>query len=381
MSNMKELIPVVIVSMILAVLSHGKSIYIPSLERYKKKDALFYSMMLVVMVLFVGLRTKYNDTFAYRYAYELMETTGTVADAVEGLTIGENPGFVLVNSLMKRSGVSPQSFLLIYAVITNGIYLWFLRKYTNSIWQTVLLFIVLGSFTFTLAAIKQCAAVALCLLGVDQALQRHNIRFLFWVLLATLFHPYAIMFLVVPFMMFRPWSVWTYLSLVVFGLAGVLLQTLIGSIVDITSMFGEGYDIESFSGEGVNPFRLAVSAVPLLISFVARYRIEQMDEKREREFFLFTNLSMLNAEIMFVALFGTANYFARLANYFLIFQTLSIPWLFQFFEKRSRSLLICTAVVCYCLYFIYANGINQNFDFEYNSISLVEYLLSLFQVK
>lgn len=379
MSNMTELIPVVIVSMILAVLSHGKSIYSYALERYKTKDALFYMIMAVIMILFVGLRTRYNDTFAYRHAYELMETTGNIADAIKDLSIGDNPGFEYVNSLMRHNGVSTQSFLMIYAIVTNGIYLWFLRKHTNNIWQTVFLFIVLGSFTFTLAAVKQCVAVAFCLLAVDQALKKHYVRFLAWVFIATLFHPYALMFLIVPFMMFRPWSMWTYLSLAVFGLAGVLMEALIGSIVDITSMFGEGYDIESLTGEGVNPFRLAVCAVPLVLSFMARRRIAHMDEKQEKTFFLFTNLSMLNAEIMFVALFGTANYFARLANYFLIFQTLSIPWLFQFFEKRSRALLVCVAVVCYCLYFIYANNFNQNFDFEYNSISLMEYLLSLFQ--
>lgn len=381
MSNMTELIPVVIVSMILAVLSHGKSVYNRELERYKQKDVLFYTIMLLVLVVFAGLRTGYNDTFTYRYAYELLQPTQSAADAVKGMPIGDNPGFVYVNMIMRRSGISTQSFLMIYSVVTNGIYLWFLRKYTNNIWQTVFLFLVFDIFTFTLAAIKQCVAVAFGLLGVDQALKKHYIRFLFWVMVATLFHVYSLMFLVVPFLMFRPWSARTYFCIVAFGLAGILLEFLLGALIDVTTMFGEGYDIKELSGEGVNPFRLAVCAVPLLISFVARYRIEQMDEKREREFFLFTNLSMLNAEIMFVALFGTANYFARLANYFLIFQTLSIPWLFQFFDKRSRSLLICTAVVCYSLYFIYASGINQNFDLEFDRISFMEYLMSLFETR
>lgn len=378
MANMTELIPVVVVSMILAVLSHWKSTYSYALERYKTKDALFYSIMVVIMILFVGLRTRYNDTVTYIQGYEMIEITGDVMDAVTDWSIGSNPGFNLINSILRHRNVSTQSFLMFYAAITNIIYLWFLRKYSNNIWQTVFLFIVLSCFTFTLAAIKQCIAVAFCLLAVDQALKKHYARFLFWVLVATLFHPYSLMFLVVPFMMFRPWSGWTYLSLVAFGLAGVLLENLLGSIVDITTMFGEGYNVEEFSGEGVNPFRLAVCAVPLMISFVAHRRIAQMDEKQEREYFLFTNLSMLNAEIMFVALFGTANYFARLANYFLIFQALSIPWLFQFFDKKSRQLLICLAVVCYCLYFIYENAIDKSFNVDYDSISLVDYLLSLF---
>lgn len=378
MSNMAELIPVVIVSMLLAVISHWKSIYNYSLERYKTKDTFFYSVMTVTMILFAGLRTRYNDTGTYILGFEATPSEGPILDAVVDWSIGSNPGFILANSFLKHNGVSTQSFLMIYAAVTNGIYLWFLRKYTNNIWLTTFLFITFAGYIFTMAAIKQCVAVAFCLLAIDQFLKKRHIVFLFLVLIATTFHPYAIMFLVVPFLMFRPWSIRTYLSLVVFGLAGVLLQSLLGTIVDVTSMFGEGYDIDSFSGEGVNPFRLAVCAVPLIISFIARHRIAQMDEEKERTYFLFTNLTILNAEIMFVALFGSANYFARLANYFLIFQALSLPWLLQFFEKKSRLLLLCMAVICFFLFFYYANAINQRFDDFYDSIPLMEYLLSLF---
>ena len=375
---MTKLIPVVVISMILAVASHKKSDFSQSAQRYRKKDTVFYTIMAIVMILFVGLRTWYNDTVTYIQSYETLNPLDSVIDTVTDWSLGSNPGYNLVNGIMRILGVSTQGFLLIYAAATNGIYLWFLRKYTNNIWQTVFLFVVLGVYSFTLAAIKQCIAVAIGLLAIDQALKKHYVRFVFWVLVAITFHPYAVMFFVVPFLVFRPWSAKTYLSLAIFGLAGILLESLLGTIVDVTSMFGEGYDIEEFAGEGVNPFRLAVSAVPLILSWIARHRIAQMDEQQEREYYLFTNLSILNAEIMFVALFGTANYFARLANYFLIFQALSIPWMFQFFEKKSRQLLVCLAVLCYCLFFIYENGINRNFDAECNSITLVDYLLSLF---
>ena len=380
---MTKLIPVFVISMILAVISHKKSDFSHSRERYRKKEHIFYTIMAVVMILFVGLRTRYNDTGTYRYGYEMMSPMGDVIDAVTNWSIGANPGFVLVNSVMRILGVSTQGFLLIYAAVTNGIYLWFLRKYSNNIWLTIFLFIVLGCFTFTLAAIKQCVAVAFCLLGVDHLLDRRwdkpLVPFVLWVVVGSVFHPYALMFLVVPFLMFRPWSKKTYQTLAVFGVVGILLQFLIGTIVDVTTLMGEEYSMESFSGEGVNPLRLAVCAVPALLSFVARKHMVPMDEKRERMYFLFTNLSILNAEIMFVALFGTANYFARLANYFLIFQALAIPWLFQFFEKKSRKLLTVTAVICYCMYFIYENAIDKMFDADYASISLLEYLASLFQ--
>jgi transmembrane protein EpsG len=143
-------------------------------------------------------------------------------------------------------------------------------------------------------------------------------------------------------------------------------------------MLGEEYDAASFSGEGINPFRLAVTAVPLVISFLARFQIEDMDEDQEKANFLFTNLAILNAEIMFVGLFGTANYFARLANYFQIFQVLALPWLFRFFTPQSKRGIIGLAVVGYILFSFYENGILRPFDNGYSYIPLVDYLKSLF---
>ena len=93
---------------------------------------------------------------------------------------------------------------------------------------------------------------------------------------------------------------------------------------------------------------------------------------------LMMNLSMLNAEIMFVALFGTANYFARLANYFLIFQTIALPWLFRYFTRRSKQYFICLTIICYLLYFYYSNVISQPFDEQFSRISLFQYFQLMF---
>lgn len=375
---MIKLLAITAICMVFALISHNCSDYSHSMERYRRKDKVFYTIMAVFLILFAGLRTWYNDTVTYLQAYGAMSTDGTVFDTVTDWSIGGNPGFALVNSAMKHAGLSGQSFLLIYAAVTNGIYLWFIRKYTTDIWQSAFLFMIAGCFLFTLAAIKQCIAVAFCLLAVDQLLKKNYVRFALWVLVAVTFHPYAIMFAAVPWLAFQPWSRKTYISLVVFGLAGLLLQSLMGTIVDVTSMMGEQYDAASFSGEGVNPFRLAVTAVPLVISFLARFQIEDMDEDQEKANFLFTNLAILNAEIMFVGLFGTANYFARLANYFQIFQVLALPWLFRFFTPQSKRGIIGLAVVGYLLFSYYENGILRPFDNTYSYIPLVDYLKSLF---
>ncbi|MBE6971980.1 MAG: EpsG family protein [Ruminococcaceae bacterium] len=369
---MRELLPVVLTSLILAVLSHYTSFYDRNGMRYARKEWVFYAILMVVMILFVGLRTRYNDTGMYRHAYNLIKSGDIFADV--DWRIGNNPGYNVLTQLLVNLGMDVQSYLMFYAAITVGIYLWFIRKYSANLWLTVFLFVTVGAYTFALAAIKQCAAVAFALIGTDRAIQKKWISFVLWVLLGSMFHAYALMYLLVPLLMFKPWTKMTYWMLAAFGAAGVLMQPLMGTIISITTMLGEEYDAASFGGEGVNPFRLAVVAVPAVLAFMTRRVIWK---KNDRVMNLMVNLVMLNAAIMFVALFGTANYFARLANYFLIFQCITIPWLFSNFDRETRKWLIPAAVVCYVAYFYYANVINQHFDSGFSSVTLMEWLRSL----
>ncbi len=372
---MSELLPITLFSIIMAVISHRFSVYDRTAQCYRRKDAFIYLVMAVCMIIFVGLRTSYNDTSAYTHAYEQIDSgANPFTEAGNLFAIGNNPGFRFLNVVLAKLGFSTQSYLMFYAGVTVGIYLWFIRKYTTNIAFSIFLFVTMGCYTFTLAAIKQCVAVALALVGVDFAIRKKYIPFIVLVIIASLFHPYSLMFLIVPFMMYKPWSGRGYFFLLLFLAIGVFLQQLLGTLLDITTMLGEEYDVASFTGEGINVFRLAVCSMPLILSYAGRKIVTAEGTTAD---YLIINLSILNAEIMFVGLFGTANYFGRLANYFLIFQTISIPWLMRIFTKKSAELVTGIAIAGYLLYFVYANMINQSFDTYFDSISFIQYIASL----
>lgn len=372
---MSELIPITVAAIVLAILSHRASEYDPIRCRYGRQDRFWFGIMAVAMVLFVGLRTGYNDTGTYQSIYNSIPNDVDLWAGIDWLKFGENPGFHLTNRILVRLGFSTQSFLMFYAIITVGIYLWFLRKYTSQLSLTIFLFVTFCGYTFTLAAIKQCMAMALCMVATDRAIRGKYVSFVLWVLLGMLYHPYALMYLIVPFLMFRPWSSMTLIMLMAFAVAGMVMEQLLGTLLSVTDMLGENYDASSFTGEGVNPFRLAAISVPILVSFLTR---RQIANENNREQNLMVNLAMLNGEIMFLALFGTANYFARLANYFLPFQALAMPWLLTHFDKRSKRLVTICAVGCYALFFVYSNAIHESFDDHFYSTTLLEYLKSLF---
>lgn len=339
----------------------------------KKKDRrhrlLLCTLAIVVLLAgFAGLRTHCNDTGAYRHGYELItEDSWESSDK----SIGSNPLFNWVNHQLKMHDVSTQGFLMFWAFLTIGCYIAFVHRYSVSFPLTIFLLFTTGCYTFAFAGIKQAAAVGIAVVAVMLALKKRWLLFVAVVVIAALIHPYALMYLLAPLMEFRPWTKKTYWMLAFFLAAGFLLRPLLGTVVNITTLLGEEYTVSSFSGDGVNVFRVLVCNVPLALSFLYRKRLFANSSKAED---LMVNLAMLNGAIMFVGLFGTANYFGRLANYFLIFQTLALPWMLKKIGGKDGRILTLLMVLGFTAYFCYANIINQPFDQDFARLSLSEYL-------
>ncbi len=335
---------------------------------YRDHRLIFCTVILIILMAgFAGLRTRCNDTGAYKRAYQLITETFWENSKK---SIGANPLFNFVNYKLKMQGVSTQNFLMFWAFLTVGCYLIFAHCYSASYPLTVFLMFVTGCYTFAFAGMKQAAAVGIATIAVICRLKNKRILYVFGVLAATLIHPYSLLYFLVPFMQFRPWTKKTYWLLIAFVTAGFMLQPLLGTLVNITTMLGEEYTVSSFDGDGVNVFRVLVCNVPLVLSFIYREKLFKDSTKTEN---LIVNLTMINGAIMFVGLFGTANYFARLANYFLIFQTLSLPWMLKKIGGRDGKMLTVLMVLGYCAYFYYANVINQPFDQDFARLTVREY--------
>lgn len=375
---MYKLLPIFIFSILMAYMSDRYSSYefdTGRVKHYIQKEKLFYVIMSIAMAVFVGLRTSGNDTATYISMYEDIPNNITAFTSIDWKDIAAAPGHQFVCALLKNMGASTQDYLMVFAVVSVTLYLWFIRKYTNNITLSIYYFITMGVYTFAMAAIKQTIAVAILLVATDRAIEKKYLAFIFYVILAELFHPYAFVYLIVPFMSFIPWTWKTYVLLSGTAVVSMGLSRFMGGILAITDALGGDYGATEFSGAGVNIFRVLVVWVPVGLSFLARKYI-RVNSDRISNYII--NLTMVNAMVMFVGLFGTANYFARLANYFLIFQTLSLPLIFNYFTKQSKKLLIVAAVLCYFVFFYYEHVIaNGRFDDGYYFITFFDYIRQL----
>ena len=142
-------------------------------------------------------------------------------------------------------------------------------------------------------------------------------------------------FLLIPILRFKPWSGGTWLLLALTVIAGLTLPNIVETIVNTAALLGDGYNAEEFIGEGVNVFRVLVASVPVLLTFSSQAPRQSKQCGRQC---VYQISAFLYACIMFVGLFGTANYFGRLANYFSIFPAIVLPMILQKTLRAGQTL-------------------------------------------
>lgn len=367
---MKQYAVVMAVTLILAWVVERTYVVAPGSLATKRKDRALVVLIYVILTFFVGLRTQYNDTYTYRQSYNRVISFPDFWEQFD-TTIANHPGFQIFTVFLKTKGASEYTFLLICSGISLACAIWFLRKYSNHFVLTLFLFFTTNTYMISAAAIKQSIAIGIALIAVHFSLKRNWIIFAILIAIAFTFHPYVLFFLLVPFLTFKPWKKWTYLMLIVFVCAGFMLESLLGTIIDITTMIGESHVEEKFMGDGINIFRVLVSNVPTILTFVYRKTIFQNSTRIDH---LMINLAMLNGAIMFVGMFGTAIYFSRMASYFTIAQCIALPWILKKLPHKDRALYKYSMICGYILFFIYANIISQSFDANFSRMSLAEFI-------
>ena len=110
-------------------------------------------LLIAYLSLFAGLRTGYNDTYTYMSGYKAMAAFPDILTEFSW-RLGDNPGFILLNSLMKAAGFSAQSFVLFYSSLFVASAVTFLKRYSSNFTLSIFLFVCAHGYLFSLAAMK-----------------------------------------------------------------------------------------------------------------------------------------------------------------------------------------------------------------------------------
>ena len=304
---------------------------------------LLYFAILLSFTLFAGLRSKYNDTGTYIYGYRLVNAE----DLNLKVLTEAYGGFELYQRLIKRFiSAKPQVFIFITAVFTTFMYLSFYSRHTRA-FGGMIFFFAIGAFISSMAALKQSIAIAIGLYAINNYLNKKYVRSLLLLLLAMTFHPYIICLICVPMLKGRVWDGRTVLLIAICAAAFMNLDKMLEAI----KVIGKDYSNEAFNDYTINPVRVLVEAIPIVLSIIYR---KQINETKSTFLVLGINMRIISFAFVAMGLFANPIYFGRMSSYFSCLSAIAIPEMLTvcWGKKRIGKALILGYYVFFFLYFL-----------------------------
>lgn len=365
---MTKLLVVFAAALVLAYLSEQNTkATVAAGRRYVAYKDWAYVLLVTILVLFAGLRTSYNDTSSYIIGFQNAPTLSVFLSDPDNLNPFKNPLFYLFQSFLKTYTNNSQLLIFISALITQACFIRLFKHYSHDFTFSVFIYFTLGTFLLTLAAMKQVCGMAVLTLAIPYLEQKKWGRYFLIVFIAMLIHTYAIAFAVLPLFTVRPWRRFTFLFVATVVVVMMNFEETITEFMEQANDLGKTVaDYEVFDDSTINVFRLAVYAVPPAISFLLQKWILR-DSKSLNHVLI--HMSVISLAFMSMGTQSGANMFARMAMYFELGTICILPWMLkESLELRSYRLISAIAIICFLGFFIYANGINGNFDSEYQSM-------------
>jgi hypothetical protein len=346
-------------------------------RKQSTQNRFFYVMLLLTLILPVGLRRIYNDTGAYINNFLEAPTLSELFASGE-VHLLENPAFDIYTSLVRAFTDNYSIYFLISASFVMICYAGTIRRYVKPFYMGIGLLFCLGTYVFSIAGMKQAIAMAILLLAIPSLLEKKYVKYFVIVLIAFLFHTYAIAFLILPLFIGKPWNWRTLVFILAIIIIMVNFESVIGSFLDFADESGKAIsEYEVFDNAQVNILRVLVYAVvPIMSLFFQRYLFGNPNEKY---YWLFISMSVISCSIMVLGTINGANMFARMAMYFEFGIICSLSWMIRkIFVPKSAKLVSFIASVCFLGYFMYANIVATPFDYHYRAVSLWDFVVSLF---
>ena len=320
----------------------------------KSIGLLFAVLTFALLIFFVGCRSEFNDTYYYRDVFQNYIT----GDLSQIKTIWQEDSkskyFLIIQCLFKRF-ISKEYTVWFFAlaVFQMGAVIKLYYNYSIDYFMSSYLFIASSSFVWMMGGTRQFLAVSIVLYGIDFLVERKTAKFLILVLIASLFHISAIVWIPIYFVCTsKPWS-WKIIAFI----AGMVI--ILFSLDTFTDVLDEMLEETDYSGitstfdasNGVNAIRVLVTCVPWALALMCRKQIN----KENNDFLnICVNLSVVSTAVYILGMFTSGIIVGRIPMYFMLTNYILIPWVLnKYFSPSLRLLMKSACVVMYFLYFYY----------------------------
>jgi len=355
----------------LAYLSQRESMKYTQTDGRKHWD-IFLILLIIFLVLFAGLRTAYNDTANYAKGFQNSVTIREFLSDSDNLDLLHNPLFYGFQALIRTFTDNTSVFFIICALVVNILNVRFIKRNTDTqdFAMSMFLYVTLGTLMLSLAAQKQSLAMSVLTLALTQLFDKHYVKYYIIVFIAGLIHSYAWLFLFLPLLDCKPWTIRTYILLLGTIIIMNTFEGTIMTIIEVADQIGKNVSIdEVFDGNRMNIFRVLVYAMIPLATLIFK---KMLDEQLERKECIFIQMCIISLMFMMMGTMNGANMFGRSANYFEMGMICVMPVMIRkLFTKKSAFIVFVISILCFSSFYLYDS---KNFNIEYRHKTITQFI-------
>jgi transmembrane protein EpsG len=319
-----------------------------------KPNKLLTLAIIVCFILVAGLRKNIGDTPFYMHTYVLHDFSWGYVKKQDDI------GFSILQMILKSFSNDPQILVFTTALITNGLIIIGLYKYSRLFELSIYAFVTSGMFIVTMNGIRQCLATAIIFTATKFILNGNWFKYMLVVIFASFFHQSALILIPIYFLVrYKAWSKAT-LVLLLFSILIVLAFNQFSSVL-FSVIQDSQYGIYSqVSEKGTNSIRVIVFAIPMVIAFFGREKLREIYPEID----YIVNMAIVGLVFMIISMGNWI--FARFTIYFELYQILLISWIIKVFREKDQKLVYFTILFCYLAYHYYESVISLNIKYLSN---------------
>lgn len=305
----------------------------------------FYIVLsLLPMFIIIALRNPSMGADTYVYLRNFLYVRETPLKEVLEYTRMET-GYIVFVKLIGCVTSSP----LIYQIVCVSIYFICFFDFTKNlnsddVFWFIFFVVTLGFFFFMFTGVRQCLAISICLFSYKFCVRRKFLKFLICVLLASLFHKSAILFVAVYIIFNKKVTIYNVI------LYGVCVWFASNYLLTIQNFLNEqldyNYTIEA-TGNGL--IFLLILVLLTIFSMIMAYNNREMDVPYTKALI---NINFITIFFWIIRL--QTRVAERPSYYFLLFScSLFAHGLTSIKDNREKRIFTCLIVIFSMLLFIY----------------------------
>ena len=328
----------------------------------KKVPIIFAILIFGYFIFWAGERWYVADTTQYISTYESIPLDFSAAWSSIEWKGSKAPLFDAIQVIFKCFISSDCTAFLMFVSTVSGVAVMIpLRKYSVDFFYSSYLFMTLLTFSWMFNGMRQFICVSILFLCSDLIKNGKWVSYIIAVIILSYIHMTAVLMIPVYFVArAKPWKTRTFIFLIAIILISVFSGKIFGSVDNLLSDTAYVNSVSQFeSDDGVNPLRSALFAIPPVLAFVNRDKLECF-YKQFPIIPICINMSVIACGLYFVGIFTSGVLIGRLPVYAEVYDLILIPFLIEScFNERNKLIAKAATIIVTLAYFYLLWGGNS----------------------